>query len=317
RTFYQVVDSQQKSATVIIVFRAGTKHGPSFNLKDKSINEVWLVKDPRLYFPLNQEIPQSTRCQKGKSLENICLWETDIANLRKNFILKVKFDAVCQVELKDSTNANYVLKGGKIQEIQRWLESFKSEWRETTVPKCKGGLSLMNLSPLVQAVVVYMVDHFPTTPEELNFHAELKAASQWCWSDDYHQLVRKEVPADDCRLKLAASETLKAWEKEEKQLQKVMQRIRANNMDEDESIDEQLSDVREAIGVLKKYLGRGDAESNKESKSEVSAQATEEQEEAIVSKAVTEANENNTTAVSIAVGESARSSQVQRVIKPL
>ena len=99
----------------------------------------------------------------------------------------------------------------------------------------------MNLSPLVQAVVVYMVDHFPTTPEELNFHAELKAASQWCWSDDYHQLVRKEVPADDCRLKLAVSETLKAWEKEKKQLQKAMQRIRANNMDDDESIDEQLS----------------------------------------------------------------------------
>ena len=43
-----------------------------------------------------------------------------------------------------------------------------------------------------------------------------------------------------------------------------------------------------------------DAESNKESTSEVSAQATEEQEEAIVSEAVTEATENNTTAVSIA-----------------
>ena len=49
-----------------------------------------------------------------------------------------------------------------------------------------------------------------------------------------------------------------------------------------------------------------DAESNKESTSEVSAQATEEQEEAIVSEAVSEATENNTTAVSIAVGESAR-----------
>ena len=40
--------------------------------------------------------------------------------------------------------------------------------------------------------------------------------------------------------------------------------------------------------------------------SEVSAQGTEEEEEAIVSEAVTEATENNTTAVSIAVGESAR-----------
>ena len=34
-----VVDSQQKSVTIIIVFRAGTKHGPSFNFKDNSINE--------------------------------------------------------------------------------------------------------------------------------------------------------------------------------------------------------------------------------------------------------------------------------------
>lgn len=49
-----------------------------------------------------------------------------------------------------------------------------------------------------------------------------------------------------------------------------------------------------------------DAESNKDSTSEVSAQATEEQEDAIVSEAVTEATENNSTAVCIAVGESAR-----------
>ena len=59
------------------------------------------------------------------------------------------------------------------------------------------------------AVIVYMKDHFPITPEELNFHAELKAASQWCWSDDYNQLVMKTVPVDDCRPKIAATETLK------------------------------------------------------------------------------------------------------------
>ena len=55
----------------------------------------------------------------------------------------------------------------------------------------------MNLSPLVQAVIVYMKDHFPINAKELNFHAELKAASQWCWSDDYNQLVTKKVPVDD------------------------------------------------------------------------------------------------------------------------
>ena len=31
------IDSQQKSAT--FAYRAGTKHGPSFDLKDKSIDE--------------------------------------------------------------------------------------------------------------------------------------------------------------------------------------------------------------------------------------------------------------------------------------
>lgn len=64
---------------------------------------VWLLKDPRLYFPLNQNIPESTRGQEGKSLENVCLWEIDIATLTKNnFKLEEKFDGVCQVELKVS-----------------------------------------------------------------------------------------------------------------------------------------------------------------------------------------------------------------------
>ena len=100
----------------------------------------------------------------------------------------------------------------------------------------------MDLSPLVQAVIVYMKDHFPITPKELNFHAELKAASQWCWLDDYKQLVMKKVPVGDCRLKIAAKETLQTWEKKERDLQT----IKANKMSEDrdssdESAEEQLS----------------------------------------------------------------------------
>ena len=71
----------------------------------------------------------------------------------------------------------------------------------------------MHVSPLVQAVVVYLTDHFPINAKELNFHAELKAASQWCWSDDYNQLVVKKVPDGDCRLKIAAKETLKLGRK--------------------------------------------------------------------------------------------------------
>ncbi|XP_044174434.1 uncharacterized protein LOC114951338 isoform X2 [Acropora millepora] len=233
-----------------VVYRAGTQQGPSFDFEDK------IDEDPRLYFPLNQDVSQSARGQKGKTLENVCLWRADTTNLKKYFTLKEKFDGICQVELKDSTNANCALKEEKIQEIQRCLKSF--EWRKTTVPRCNGGFSLMNVSPMVQAVIVYMRDHCPKTPKDLNFHAELKAASQWCWSDDYKQLVMKKVPVGDCRLKIAAKETLQTWEKKERDLQT----IKANKMGDDrdssdESVDEQLSDVREAIGVLKKYIASG------------------------------------------------------------
>lgn len=83
----------------------------------------------------------------------------------------------------------------------------------------------MNLSPLVQAVIVYMKDHFPINAKELNFHAELKAASQWCWSNVYTQLVMKKVPVDDCRLKIAAEETLQTWMKMEKELSSTKEKV--------------------------------------------------------------------------------------------
>ena len=70
-----------------------------------------------------------------------------------------------------------------------------------------------------------MKDHYPTTPEELNFHAELKAASQWYWlGDKGNSPALKEVPVDDCRLKIAIRETLKTWEKEKKDLEAKPQR---------------------------------------------------------------------------------------------
>ena len=77
----------------------------------------------------------------------------------------------------------------------------------------------MDCSPLVQAVIVYMKDHYPITPKELNFHAELKAASKWYWLEENgNSSALKEVPADDCRLKIAVTETLKTWEKEKEDL---------------------------------------------------------------------------------------------------
>lgn len=111
----------------------------------------------------------------------------------------------------------------------------------------------MNLSPLVQAMIVYMKDNYPNTPKELNFHAELKAASHWCWSDDCNQPVMKEA-LDNCRLKIAVTETLKTWKEEEAELQ----RSKDNKMDKesdssDESLDEQLSGEM-ASPRISKYL---------------------------------------------------------------
>ena len=67
----------------------------------------------------------------------------------------------------------------------------------------------MDVSTLVQAVIVYMKDHYPTTPEQFNFQAELKAASHWCWRDDEKAL--NPGPHDDLRVKFAANETLNKW----------------------------------------------------------------------------------------------------------
>ena len=100
----------------------------------------------------------------------------------------------------------------------------------------------MDVSTVIQAVIVYMKDHYPTTPEEFNFHAELKAACHWHWLDDTkpHPFM-KPVPYDDCRLKIAATETLKTWEEELKALEAECKGMEVEHCDSsDESLEEQL-----------------------------------------------------------------------------
>lgn len=116
----------------------------------------------------------------------------------------------------------------------------------------------MGVSAVIQAVVVYMKDHYPTTPEEFNFHAELKAACHWHWLDDTKQLPYvKPVPYDDCRLKIAATNTLLAWKEELKSLQEAEnKRMDVERSDSsDDTVEEQLSDLRQGIYVLDKHFG--------------------------------------------------------------
>ena len=74
-----------------------------------------------------------------------------------------------------------------VKEIQIRLKPLY--WHSAAVPQCKGGLFLMKLrQPIGSSSYSVQQDHYPTTPEELNFHAELQAASQWWCSDDYNKL---------------------------------------------------------------------------------------------------------------------------------
>ena len=61
-----------------------------------------------------------------------------------------------------------------------------------------------------------MIDHYPTTPEEFNFQAELKAASHWHWPKDDKEEFKSVVAGyhDNCRLITAVKKTLIKWYKE-------------------------------------------------------------------------------------------------------
>lgn len=72
----------------------------------------------------------------------------------------------------------------------------------------------MDLSALAQAVTVYMKKYYPTTPEEFNFQAELKAASRWHWSKEKEKIKLVMGPHDNCRVITAAKKAITTWNEE-------------------------------------------------------------------------------------------------------
>lgn len=69
----------------------------------------------------------------------------------------------------------------------------------------------MNFSVLVRAVLEYLQDNHPTTPEEYNFQAELKAASHWYWPKDDEPIRFVLGRFDDIQLKKVAAGALRSW----------------------------------------------------------------------------------------------------------
>ena len=119
----------------------------------------------------------------------------------------------------------------------------------------------MDFSTLVRAVMVYMKDHYPTTPDEYNFQAELKAASHWFWYPKSNENPGHEEeactsikppelvsgPHKDNRVKIAALETCRKWIsvleglKKESSPNKRSKRVKE---DEDSSPDEDENEER-------------------------------------------------------------------------
>lgn len=88
------------------------------------------------------------------------------------------------------------------------------------MPQCHGGMSVMDFNVIVQAVLEYMIDNPPTTPQEYNYQAELKAASHWDRFEGDKPLKLKPGPHDDSRIQKAASFTLRSWIKDLDQLKR-------------------------------------------------------------------------------------------------
>jgi len=72
----------------------------------------------------------------------------------------------------------------------------------------------MDSQVVMQAVLHYLIDNPPTTPEDFNFQAELKAASHWHWPKDDEPLKFVSCPYDDLHVKKVAAITLKSWKEE-------------------------------------------------------------------------------------------------------
>ena len=82
------------------------------------------------------------------------------------------------------------------------------------MPQCEPGLSMMDIQVVNQAVLHFLIDNPPTTPEHFNFQAELKAASHWHWPKYDEPLNLVSGPHDDLRVKMVAARALKSWKEE-------------------------------------------------------------------------------------------------------
>ena len=94
----------------------------------------------------------------------------------------------------------------------------------------------MNVSVLVHAVLEYLEDHPPTTPQERNFQAELKAASYWYWFKENERMRFVSHHFDDIQLKKVAKLALERWTKKLNEMKsQAQQSLSTSHVDSDDS----------------------------------------------------------------------------------
>lgn len=220
------------------MYRAGTEKGPSF---EASNNEVWLLRSPALFYPLDQN--QARPSTRASSI--VCLWKTFSAiapdslsaeshpSLRDVIVTKLKG------EVKES--------GDEAEKLKKLLRSMT--WIKITVPACERGMSQMNVNVLVHAVLKYLHASNPVTPEDFNFRAELKAASHWYWFKKEEDMKFVMGPFDDIRVKTVALIYLYGWLNE---LDELRSKAEISKNEEDDS-KKRISELEESIFSLQWY----------------------------------------------------------------
>lgn len=115
------------------------------------------------------------------------------------------------------------------------------------MPQCEPGLSMMDIQVVNQAVLHFLIDNPPTTPEDFNFQAELKAASHWHWPKYDEPLKLVSGPHDDLRVKMVAVRALKSWKEE------LHKASIEESTDSSDDLEEYISDLEEVIFNLSMY----------------------------------------------------------------
>ena len=134
----------------------------------------------------------------------------------------VFFFIIYQNQCQDPENLSDILK--------RNLDWAPSKGKRASASE---GTSQLNLSSLREAVRVYIREHRPKTPEDVNNLAALRAASYWCWGRPT-KLV--PGPHDDPRIKEAAEFALKnCWPKELEDKKKELEKRDALSAEKDQS----------------------------------------------------------------------------------